>query len=847
MTVYIAAANGNLTDAATWQAVDSTSYANSESTYATLPTSKGSSARSSTFTPGAITLDGIAVKLDFKSSSPSGTISVNLWDSTNALDVTGTTVTLNVSDLPNVYTGTAHEGGWIFFKFTSPVTLVAATNYAVQAITSVSNQVQLFVNSGTNWSRCLRTTTTGAPAAGDDLIITGEWTGAGACTSRSVTMDSTSATDYGNNSTGNSVTPALAICKNGTLTYGVAESTNYTFRLSGNARVYYGGTLIQGSSGAPTPITSTAVLEFDNIADGGMGLSILNGGTWNFYGSPRTAGKNVTSCLLSANAAANATSLTVDTDTGWKSGDTIAIASTTRTVGQMEIGTLSADAGSSTLSITGFGGSGGGLAYAHGGVDPVQAEVILLTHNVKVRSVSSSNYAYINIAAGATVSGSWLEGYYLGASSVYGVDVRSPISISYSSLHDYKNICLNLLDAATSNSSTINHLNFCKCNGSFGSGLYLDISATGLYSITYCVSMSGASGSNGFSVNNQAAITFSNNKAASNNSIGMSFSGRWVSGSSISDNVSHSNGSYGVSLNCSSGYAVKNPNLVNLKSYRNSADGVRFLVSVFGNLGSGWSLFGNTGSNIYNAAYSKASLSNLSSSGDTSFSTSHGIRVDPSNVLLDLEINDSTLSLVSGILTAHTEDIYMPTVNTYGKLTFRNSSFGALTLVGNVSYLDTSTQAYVASQNHNKTSGNYLAVLGMGTLSRDTSIFKTASPSLKMTPTSASVKLPSAPSNMGMLAACVSGDTVTVSVSVRKSVVGDGAAYNGSQPRLICRYNPEMGVTSDTVLATASGAAGSWETLTGVTSAAASDGMFEFIVDVDGTTGFVNLDDWTVV
>jgi hypothetical protein len=87
---------------------------------------------------------------------------------------------------------------------------------------------------------------------------------------------------------------------------------------------------------------------------------------------------------------------------------------------------------------------------------------------------------------------------------------------------------------------------------------------------------------------------------------------------------------------------------------------------------------------------------------------------------------------------------------------------------------------------------------------------------------------------------------VTIAVYTRKSVLGDGTAYNGNQPRLILKANPAIGITTDTVIATAAAAAGSWEQLTGTTASASDDGAMEFVVDCDGASGgWINVDDWS--
>jgi hypothetical protein len=63
---------------------------------------------------------------------------------------------------------------------------------------------------------------------------------------------------------------------------------------------------------------------------------------------------------------------------------------------------------------------------------------------------------------------------------------------------------------------------------------------------------------------------------------------------------------------------------------------------------------------------------------------------------------------------------------------------------------------------------------------------------------------------------------------------------------LIVRKHPALGITADTVLDTHTAAAGTWEQLTGTTATVTADGVLEFIVDCDGTAGWVNVDDWTV-
>ena len=173
-------------------------------------------------------------------------------------------------------------------------------------------------------------------------------------------------------------------------------------------------------------------------------------------------------------------------------------------------------------------------------------------------------------------------------------------------------------------------------------------------------------------------------------------------------------------------------------------------------------------------------------------------------------------------------------------ITLNNTILGAATEVLNPDQL--STTGFIKSSKHDQTEGAFKSWFQGGIVERDTTIFNTAAPSERLTPSSASIKLASG----SRVVAVDDLGTVTINAYVRKSVVGDGAAYNGNQPRLIVKANPACGINTDTVLATMSAAAGSWQQLTGTTAAVDADGALEFYVDCDGTAGWVNVDDWSV-
>jgi hypothetical protein len=116
MANLILKTDGNLSSVSTFASVDTTSTQTSGGSSAAVTTSFQTS---STFTPGAITIDGIAI-WTFDVPGSTGTITVALDQAGGT--VTGTSVTANVTDL-QPYT-------WNFFKFGGSVTLLAATAYS---------------------------------------------------------------------------------------------------------------------------------------------------------------------------------------------------------------------------------------------------------------------------------------------------------------------------------------------------------------------------------------------------------------------------------------------------------------------------------------------------------------------------------------------------------------------------------------------------------------------------------------------------------------------------------------------------------------------------------------------
>lgn len=845
MANRIAAADGNFTAAATWGAVDATSLLDNQTGNFTIATAATWS-QGQNFTPGIITIDGIAVKVATRAAVPSGTMSVRLYNVTGAAAVAGTTVTINVSDLPDDVgaANSTYEGcsvGWTFFKFAAPVALAAATNYRVEAQSSAATQVNLFRDgTANNMSRMLRTTTTGAPGAGDSLFIMGEWTAAATKTNRTVTMDETAATDYGSAST---TLATFGISLGGTLTYGTTAATNYVLRISGILAVWLGGVLNIGTTGTPIPANGTAVLEFDCAVTADFGLMVY--GTANVQGSPRTAGKLKAYTLLTADASGGATTLTVGDDTGWLNGDEIVISSTTRTNTESEIVALTAGAGASSLTV-------GATAAAHGGnaTTGVQAEIILLNRNIEIRSTLSTAGAWCITQLSSTVDFDWLRFRYMygTGSTKTGFEVRNTsgsvgldyaifrdsntngrfitfgatqtIALTWSEVHFYSTS--NITSVIQGNSGAV--LRF-TLTGSVsildfnGGGAQHTFQSTIAFAYTN-VYISGGSG-NGFVLNSVAANTpcsWTGGGIHSMTGSGFYFNIQAANWTFTNFNVWRTNAGGGGEGGVSIFSLISDCTWINCKFFGN--------VSHFGLA---------TGGGI------RLRWVNCLFAGDTTFATARAFNIYTNAVTLEARFENCTFGVVTSIYAAHTSaDFGSAAANAaeFYELTFVNCTLASATEFEAALTNAALGYSFIARQRKDGTTATHEKVYtAVGTIAYETTTFRTAAPSEKLTPISASLKLPSSRKRVAIAA----GQAATLSAYVRK----DGS-YTGSAPRLILLANPALGLDNDTVLDTMTGGSGAWEQLTGSSSPVAEeDGVFECYVDCDGSAGNVFVDDWS--
>ncbi len=829
MVTRAACANSAWLTSTTWATIDATSFSNSETANTVLTTSY---VESSAFTPGAITIDGHAVKIASRPGS-TGTISSRL--AIAGVLVAGTEVTVNVSDLPTctATTGTTTpvgtaEGGWFFFKYAAPVLLVTATNYTVSAKTSSSTQVNLWSTATSNWSRYLRTTTTGNMSSGDDAIITKEWTAANTGTARTVTMNETAATDYGGNTT-SQVTPSLAICQGGTLTFSTGIAAN--LRQSGYVVVYNGGTLNIGASGSEVARGSTAVLQFDCAADGDFGLVARNGATVNMAGLSRTSAKIVSQTKLNADASAGATSITIVNDTGWLNTDVVCLAPTTQTSTQYESKALTGDATATTAAIT-------ALTNAHSGTSPTQAEVGLLTRNVQMTAVTANTVTFFYAATTATVSLSWADFRYLSTNSAgkRGIEIATTtgaLTMQYCAVRDSDSSHFFITGATTSNITIENNVFYNGCIVTGANGVAAIAATSGTWTINQNMFCGMANGSGGVNLADVGGVF-------TNNSVSGMVSGASAGGVSLTEatgnigtftgNQIHSNGLQGLHVSNNGGGTI------GADVWRHSTRGINLLGStpaISPLVLASCNIFGNATNGIVVGGLIALTMTSCTINGDTTFSTVNGINFG-TGAVGNIMMRSCVLSGVSGIKTKCSNDIDPGSGGSNVRIISDNSTLNGTSVYStNVNALVVDA-IFLQAQNFGQVANDNRTYIGNGTNTASViqtntgTVYGTNVRSEQLTPASASVKLTA----QSIFVECGSGKAATPIVQVQKN-----SAYNGNAPRLIVKRQDSIGVTVDTVLDTMTVGANTWEGLTGTTVTATQDGVFEFVIDGDGTAG----------
>lgn len=810
----LAAIGGNFTSSSSWGVVDSTSLLNSQVNSVSISTLWVSS---STFTPGAITIDGIGVKPSYRASSVSGTFSVRLYNTTDSVAVTNTTVTINVSDIPELIN--AYDGGWIFLKFGSSVLLEVAKNYRVEATCSTGNPLNLYRDgTANNISRFLRTTTTQAPASGDALYVCGEWTSAATYSAIAITNENTATTSF----------DSMEIGSKGKFAWANSASTNYYLKISNDLKVGFSGIYECGTSGSPCDSTSTFTLEFVASGAASKTFHALQGCTVEVFGSEKTEW-----AMLASDAAIAATTLTTDVSTGWKSGDEIGIAPTSSTTTQSEKRVLSGDASGTSVTIT------AGLTYAHTGTGLIKAEIINLTRNVKVIGASTSNTYYILVR---TSNFSWknVEHKFIGSNTANknGIELgpypNASIVVEGCSFHE-GHASATFLKTQAGFSTAYSGIDIFDCVA-YGSSGHINISSsTATDSDIYVDGFIGiAATSFTITVGEETAQLDNITIAGTTGFFGFSISDPSPRTKNCSNLFTHS---------CSNGFQLTMlgitgvTTLNSFKSYLCGQYGI-LIAGMQNFILKNWDVRGHSIAGLainQSARMSSCVFYNFIANSLSPVTQGAGFSGGAGGSASNILFNNATFSGVS----ANSIDINLANQGLY-EIALNNSTLSAATPVSIASTLDQETKVGISKWGGS--SNSHRTYRKNGLLTYDSSIYNTSPASQRMTPSSASYKLLSSLIKVPV----ASGATATIKVKVRESVVGDGTDYNGNRIRLILIPNSCADSTYQenyTVCATAtSSSEGAWEELSFTTATMDENTVLNFYIDCDGTTGWVNWD-----
>jgi len=595
-----------------------------------------------------------------------------------------------------------------------------------------------------------------------------------------------------------------------------------------------------GTSVTRMPSGSSGVWTATVASNVDSGWIFANGCTMNAYGVVKTSLQT----NLTANVAAAGTTLTVGSTTGWAASDVLAVGSTTRTPGDAENKTiLTVDSGTGVTMTA-------GMTNAHSGTTPTQAFVGNITRNVKFTGTSTTLQGYMLIGNTATVNMDYVEMLDMGSGTTNkrGLDITTTTgssSITNSSFHDFTvSTSFIVVSGTTHNNWTFSNnivYNFPNSGGvlvNVTSGTAWTMSGNLFMKMTTTI---------GVELDNYEGV-FTNNVVSSCTQQGMSLNepSTTVIVGTISGLTVQSNGSWGIQINnttASTGLIT----IGTITAWRNAQAAILSTTFLPGLTINTATMFGNVTNNIlFNAGVANVTLNNFTSSGDTTFSTTNGISFV--NGAMGLKINNGDFSTVTGIKTAHlTADLVFSTTNWNYSVWANNTKLGVFTVANSTLTTNAANGSFVAFSDYGQTVGDnrvFYPVSGSAITDTTAGLFRTASPSVRLTPLSLARKLTTGNIYIPIAAGTA---TATLSAYVRKSVGGDGAAYNGATPRLMILANPSVAAAynSDVVCASGGGA-GSFSQLTCTLPTATNAGTLIGYVDVDGTAGWVNVSDIVV-
>jgi hypothetical protein len=716
------------------------------------------------------------------------------------------------------------------FKFAAPITTIAGNSYRVEVATSVAASVLFYRKSATasDWTFGLRTTAAQAPAAGDQILVHGDYTGPGASSTYTVTIDASST--IGTSTAGQT---ALEVSAKGVLSWSTGASLALTMTLNGDLYVNHDGALNVGTLAVPVPSTSTATIIFNVAVNVAYGLTVRGNGSLTSYGVTKT-----TKAYLTANVIAGGTSLTTSVSTGWASGDVLAVASTSRLVAECEQVTMSGAASGSAVPVSALSFNHDGSALSN----VAKAEIINLTRNVIIKGVSTTLQTYILAQNNAQIVMGYTDFQFMGSATggLRGFEIQSTGGNAAITGCSFRNFEVTNSIGVYSNSLTPATLNVQNCVFYRIANTAVLTLASNTTSLTlndcWAIGGTGMFQTAAYSIPSNIGVFTNLNAAGASGTQGVIFNGTALAtGFTCSNLVTHSHTATNLVISVSSDQTTTAAVFTGIVSYRSTADGINFNTTQNVLMDTVYA-FGNTSRGItYTLAFS-ITLKNVVIYSETIYAQTSGIVFN--NHSDSLIIENGTI----GVLGAHpTADINDVCPRNQHNLVLRNVTCGSSTISsGQGNY---TIKSYTAFAKLNGSEGSHRTYYKYGVLSSDSTFFQTLSPSVRMSPNSATQKFQGAIKTV----AVPSGKSVRVGVWVRKSVIGDGTTYNGNEVELLVLGNAACGVSNDTILATTSVASnGAFELIRGTTVAVTDNVALQFLVQCDGTLGWINADRWVV-
>lgn len=810
---------------ANWKTIDATSYldATTSSAYATAAYTA-----TQNFTPGAITVEGVALRLQFINPTPAGTFSVQLWNATDSAQAG--LVTCNVADLATIGVRSLAPSGWVYFKFAAPVTLIAAKAYQVRVLSSSTTQVSIYRDgTANNWSRLLVTSTTGSVAATDGLYMGGNITGAGSVNTIAPTFDNTATNVFNFLRIGHGCDMA---CQN-------SPSTNYNLYTTAQSLIF--GSFEIGNSVTRLDATSTFTWENQAAVVAGNGILVGSGGRLTVFGKTKTR-----MARAAANFSAGATSITTDISTGWENGDLIGIGATSRAATPLvETKALTANASGTTLTIA-------AVTNLKLGTAPTQAPLINLTSNINFRGSSAVNTFYMSLSGvGATLDLESITCRYLGSASAgfRGIGIASlsqnnTFRVNSCAFYDLHASAIAIeANASTAQDGIIeatNNVQFGGLSHAYNAAATLSAGFTSAkFTGNWVIGCVGASSISINSADRRFEIkdnVVNGAQGSTNFSITTSANAySWTQGE-ISGNRAECTASVGFVL------SLVNVNASNFTAYRCNTYGFQLTLGTDSKI-DGLTSFGHVvGSLIItsSASFYDYFINNADIQAGVTETCPRGLLTSQSSLIKNFVFSNS----VFGTVTPHAAggDITLVAI-TMGDIILINSTLGSTSQVVLQSAM--SKGSSVRLQRSGGVAGTNRAYWRQGRTDTDSVIYDTSvagsTKSLRATPLSATEDLYFPIGSV----AIPSGSGATITLKVRKSVIGDGAAYNGNQPEIIMGANAAAGSSFDAaqVVMTATNAAnGAWETLTYTIPTVSDNTALTFYGQVDGTAGWVNFD-----